>query len=97
MMEEFGKAWERVGTRWWDDALRHPQILESNGSKLNAMSGFKERWDRALEQMWSGWRLPSALDVERVYERLGEVEERVARLEETLAPASSAAETKSDA
>lgn len=76
---------ERVATRAWDGILRHPTTLEALGSNLRGASAVKRRFDRGLEQTWAGWRLPSALDVERVHERLGELEEHVLRLERHLA------------
>jgi hypothetical protein len=80
-------AWERVATRAWDGVLRHPTTLEGLGANLRGASELKSRWDRGLEQAWAGWRLPSALDVERMHERLGEVEETLLRLERRLAAA----------
>ncbi len=86
--EKAGKlasAWEDAAARWWDEALRAPTTLEAMGGWLRGTSELKARWDRGLEQVWSGWRLPSALDVERVHERLGELEQQLVRLEERLA------------
>ena len=80
-------AWERVATRAWDGALRHPATLQALGANLRGVSAVKRGFDRGLERTWAGWRLPSALDVERVHERIGELEEHVLRLERLLADA----------
>lgn len=89
--EGFTKEWERSAQAWWDQALRSRETLEAMGAALGGMCAARERSDRALEQAWAAWRLPSASDVERVYERLGEVQEqlgevagRLAALEERL-------------
>ncbi|MGE0710311.1 MAG: hypothetical protein AB7N76_13640 [Planctomycetota bacterium] len=84
---EFVKATERAAAKWWDATLRAPRTLESLGSALTGLSGAKERLDRALEQTWSVWRLPTALDVERLHERLGELEEQLAEVSAQLAEA----------
>lgn len=78
---------ERVATRAWDGVLRHPTTLDALGSNLRGVSEVKRRVDRGLELTWAGWRLPSALDVERVHERIGELEEQLIRLERHLAAA----------
>lgn len=54
------------------------------GWTLRGVSAWKAGWDRWLELTWSSARLPSALDVERVYERLGELEDQLARVSDKL-------------
>jgi len=54
------------------------------GDWLGALCTIKERWNTGLEQTWAQWRLPSALDMERLFERIGELEEQIARLEDQL-------------
>ncbi|RMG08575.1 MAG: hypothetical protein D6731_21655 [Planctomycetota bacterium] len=84
MFGEFGKTCEAFASRWWDGALRDPGLLRGVGRLLDASSAAKERSDRALEDHWNRWRLPSAADLERVLERLGDVEQRLSRLEARL-------------
>jgi len=81
---DFQKQWEEAAGRWWDDHLRDPKTLDAMGQLLGGLSTLKERGDRALEDHWGRWRLPSAADVERLYERMGEVEESLARIEDLL-------------
>ena len=81
----FTKSCEDAASGWWDQHLRRPTTLERLGKQLNRMSALKARWDRTLEQSWATWRLPSALDVERLHERLGELEEQLVRVEDLLA------------
>lgn len=81
----FTKKWEALLGERWQAALRDKALLEKLGGSLSALSFFKERRDRALERFWEECRLPSAADVERVYERLGELQERIDELEEAIA------------
>lgn len=71
------KGLEEAAARWWDKTLRHPKTLSGLGLWLDGVSAWKAGWDRALERTWSAWRLPSAYDVERLHERLKELEERL--------------------
>ncbi|MBI4577249.1 MAG: hypothetical protein HY722_13405 [Planctomycetes bacterium] len=79
-------GWEEAVSRWWDAALREPSAMAAMGQVLGAACALKERGDRALEQAWAAWRLPSAADVERVHERLESLEGRLARLEGGATP-----------
>ena len=81
---EFFKASEAAAAKWWDATLRAPKTLETMGMALGGLSGAKERMDRTMEQAWSAWRLPTALDVERLHERMGELEEQIAELQIAL-------------
>tara|TARA_B100000965_G_C19392856_1_gene669779 strand:- start:82 stop:420 length:339 start_codon:yes stop_codon:yes gene_type:complete len=81
---EFVKATEAAAAKWWDATLRAPKTLETMGMALGGLSGAKERMDRTMEQTWSAWRLPTALDVERLHERMGELEEQIAELQLAL-------------
>ena len=71
--EELTKSWEEAASGWWDRTLRSPHTLEAMGGMLPAMCSAKERWDQALDEAWSRWRLPSASDVDRIHERIGEI------------------------
>lgn len=84
MFESITKRMEDRATQWWDDTLRHPKTLTGLGWTLRGVSAWKAACDRWLEMTWSSARLPSALDVERVYERLGELEDQLARMEERI-------------
>lgn len=83
--EQATKGWEEQAGRWWDETLRDPRTLEGMGKFLSAMCTAKERSDRALEEHWARLRLPSSTDLQRVYERLGEVQAQLDRIEEQLA------------
>jgi hypothetical protein len=83
--EQASKGWEEQAGRWWDETLRDPKTLEGMGQFLSALCTAKERSDRALEEHWARLRLPSATDLERVYERLGEVQAQLDRIEAALA------------
>ncbi len=98
-MTTFTKEWEKAATQWWDATLQSPATLESLGAALNAACEAKERSDRALEQVWGQWRLASATDVERIHERLGEIDDRLAGIEALIrdpdaAPSADAETTK---
>ncbi|MEZ6188182.1 MAG: hypothetical protein R3F62_24630 [Planctomycetota bacterium] len=84
MFTESAERWERWASDWWSDHLRKPETLTGMGDMLGAMCTIKERWNKGLEQTWAHWRLPSALDFERLYERIGDLEEQIARLEDQL-------------
>lgn len=71
---------EEKAASWWDRTLRAPKTLTGLGKTLAGVSTVKERWDRNLEQTWGAWRLPSALDVERLHERIGELEDHLCEL-----------------
>jgi len=71
---------EEKAASWWDQTLRAPRTLTGLGKTLTGVSTVKERWDRNLEQAWGAWRLPSALDVERLHERIGELEDHLCEL-----------------
>jgi hypothetical protein len=83
-MQSFTKGCERTAGKWWDGALRQPRTLESMGGWLNGVCTVKERSDQALEEHWARWRLPSATDVERLHERIGDLEQQLARVEDLL-------------
>jgi len=78
------ERWEQWAADWWSDHLRKPETLKGMGDWLGALCTIKERWNTGLEQTWAQWRLPSALDMERLFERIGELEEQIARLEDQL-------------
>lgn len=82
--EAFAKEWEQSAARFWDATLKDAKTLESLKQALTAVAAAKERSDQALEQHWSHWRLPTATDVERLAERIGDLDERMARIEELL-------------
>ncbi len=82
---EFTKSWEEAAGRWWDQTLRAPETLERMRGMLGDVCAAKERSDRALEDTWTAWRLPSAADVERLHERLGDLEDSLGRIESLLA------------
>ncbi len=84
MIDKLLKPLEDGITRFWDRALRKPFVLGGVGRYLNGVSGAKARWNRSLEDAWAGWRLPSSLDVERMHERIGELEAHILRLERNL-------------
>jgi hypothetical protein len=84
MIDKLLKPLEDGVTRFWDRALRKPFVLGGMGRSLNGISGVKARWNRSLEDAWAGWRLPSALDVERMHDRIGDLEAHILRLERTL-------------
>jgi hypothetical protein len=91
MFASFVKEMEESAGRMWEKTIKDPRTLESMGSMLTFLCGAKERSDRALEEAWAHARLPSAADVQRLFERLGEIDERLARLEERLATPEAAA------
>jgi hypothetical protein len=71
-------------TRFWDRALRNRFVLGGMGRSLNGISGARAWWNRSLEDAYAGWRLPSALDVERMHDRIGDLEAHILRLERAL-------------
>lgn len=83
-VEGFTKDWEQQAAKWWDGTLRDQGTLEQMRAALLAVCAAKERSDHQLEQLWGLWRLPSAADVERLYERQGELEDRLSRIEALL-------------
>lgn len=83
--EEASKVWEQAASRWWDETVRDPKTLEGMGTFLDALCAAKERTDRSLDEHWSRWRLASATDVQRIHERLGEVQAQLDRIESLLA------------
>lgn len=78
------QEWEKAATAWWDATLRDPKTLGSLGEALNGMCEAKERSDRMVERVWAHWRLPTASDVERIHERLTDLERQLGRVEELL-------------
>ncbi|MDC3379332.1 hypothetical protein OAX78_03520 [Planctomycetota bacterium] len=80
----FTEQWEKAAQTWWDQTLRSPETLNGMGEMLNGLCDAKERGDRAMERLWASYRLPSAVDVERIHERQGELDERLARIEDLL-------------
>lgn len=82
--EGFTKDWEQQAAKWWDATLRDQGTLEQMRAALLAVCAAKERSDQQLEQLWGAWRLPSATDVERLHERVGELDDRLARIEALL-------------
>lgn len=84
MHEEMQKAWETSAAKWWDQTLRAPETLDALGKSLGAACAAKERSDQALEQLWSNWRLPSSTDLERLHERVADLDERFGRIESLL-------------
>jgi hypothetical protein len=82
--EAFTKQWEQAASGFWDTTLREPATLDAMRAALLAVCAAKERSDQAVEQLWSQWRLPSATDVERLHERMGDLDERLARIETLL-------------
>lgn len=78
-----GKA-EQAAARWWDRTLRSPKTLGRLGTVLNDACAARERGDRALEDVWNAWRVPSAADAERIHERLGELGAQLDRVESLL-------------
>lgn len=82
--EAFTKEWEQQAARWWDTTLRDQGTLEQMRSMLLGVCAAKERSDQALEQVWAAYRLPSATDLERLNERLGDIEDRLGRFEDAI-------------
>ncbi|MCO5165589.1 MAG: hypothetical protein M9894_04365 [Planctomycetes bacterium] len=82
--EAWQKEWEQQAARWWDATLREPPTLEGMRKALEGVCAAKERSDQALEQLWALYRLPTATDVERLHERLGDLEDGLARLQATV-------------
>ncbi len=82
--EAWQKEWEQQATRWWDATLREQGTLDLMRRSLEGVCAAKERSDEALEQLWAAYRLPSATDVERLNERLGDIEDRLDRLQGAL-------------
>lgn len=99
--EAWQKEWEQQATRWWDATLREQGTLDLMRKSLEGVCAAKERSDQALEQLWAMYRLPSATDVERLDQRLGDIEDRLDRLQDVIealaerlpAPAKPKAET----
>lgn len=79
--EAWQKDWEQQATRWWDATLREQGTLEAMRKTLEGVCAAKERSDQALEQTWALYRLPSATDIERLNERLGDLEQGLERLQ----------------
>jgi hypothetical protein len=73
-----------VATRWWDDTLREEKTLGRLHAFLSDLSWAKERSDRALEDVWSAWRVPSAGDLERLNQRLSDLQRQLDRIEGLL-------------
>lgn len=82
--EAWQKEWEQQATRWWDATLREQGTLDLMRKTLDGVCAAKERSDQALEQLWATYRLPSATDVERLSERLGDIEDRLDRLQDVI-------------
>lgn len=82
--EAFTKEWEQQAARWWDTTLRDQGTLEQMRSMLDNICAAKERSDQTLEQVWAAYRLPSATDIERLNERLGDIEDRLGRFEDAI-------------
>lgn len=82
--EAWQKEWEQQATRWWDATLREQGTLDLMRKSLEGVCAAKERSDQTLEQLWAAYRLPSATDVERLNERLGDIEDRLDRLQGVL-------------
>lgn len=85
VLQDANKQWERQAASFWDKTLRHPRTLQNLGTVLTGVSTVKERTDRALEKWWEAWRLPSATDIERLYERMAELDEKLSRIDDRLA------------
>ena len=83
-VERMTKDWEQHAAGWWAEQLQDPKTMERMGDWLNGACEAKERSDRALEEHWGQWRLPSAADVERLYERMGQVRDALERIEDRL-------------
>lgn len=81
-VKSFTDAWEKAATCWWDTMLHDAATLQGMGQAISALSALKERQNRAMEDLWSLVRLPTAADIERLHERLGDIERRLAALEQ---------------
>lgn len=84
MNESMSKEWEQHAARFWDTTLKDASTLDSLKNALTALAAAKEKSDQALEEHWARWRLPSSTDIERLAERISDLDERMARIEEHL-------------
>lgn len=82
--ETMSKEWEQHAARFWDTTLKDASTLDSLKNALTALAAAKEKSDQALEEHWARWRLPSSTDIERLAERISDLDERMARIEEHL-------------
>ena len=75
---------EALASQALERLVAHPKVIAANGVVLRGLARWKRGVDRGFEQSWESVRLPSALDIDRVYERLGDLEGQLARLERQL-------------
>lgn len=92
------KAWEKISAPWqklakdyekasgafFETLQNSPSQLNLVGKSLKTVSKTKARIDSNMEKFWESFRMVSAGDIERVYERLGEIQDRLDQLSESL-------------
>ena len=78
------KDYENAASAFHESLQSSPSQLNFVGRTLKTMSSTKERFDQSMEKIWASFRLVSATDVERVYERLGAIQDRLETLAECL-------------
>lgn len=76
--------WEKTFNDAYAEYQSRPENLSRVGQFLSTASQLKARHDRMLERALEFWRIPSAADVERLYERMAEANERLALIEDKI-------------
>ena len=78
------KDYEKASSAFLQSLQNSPSQLNLVGQSLKTLSTVKARIDQNLEKFWESFRMVSAADIERVYERLGDIQDRLDELSETL-------------
>lgn len=82
--QKLAKDYEKASGAFFESLQNSPSQLNLVGKSLKTMSKTKARLDNNMEKFWESFRMVSAADIERVYERLGEIQDRLEELGERI-------------
>lgn len=91
--QKLAKDYEKASGAFFETLQNSPSQLNLVGKSLKTMSRTKAHLDSNMEKFWESFRMVSAGDIERVYERLGEIQDRLDQLSETLEANANAGKT----
>lgn len=75
------KDYEQAANAFFQNLSEAPSQLNLVGQTLKTASTVKEQSDRAMEKVLEAMRVPSSADIERLYERLGDIDARLDDME----------------
>ena len=80
-------VWEQKTAEVMESVLKNPKVLEPAGALLTASMKMKAATDKAMNDWWGSWGLPTKRDQERTLHALNQLNSRLIDLEERLAEA----------